>query len=74
MHLNNLSNKILLNTSKNTAIYKTKCLYKYQGIFRKHQRYLEMIRLAFKRIIFLSMYKIINTISIRVFNQLQSIT
>jgi hypothetical protein len=46
-------------------------LYKYQGIFRKPQRYLEMTRLAFKRIIFLSMYKIINIIIIRVFNKLQ---
>jgi hypothetical protein len=74
MHLNNLSNKILLHASGNTAIYKTKYLYKYQGIFSKQQRYLEMTRLAFKLIIFLSMYKILNIITIRVFNQLQSIT
>jgi hypothetical protein len=46
---------------------------KHQGIFRKQQRYLEMIRLAFRWIILLSMHKIININSIRVFNQLQSL-
>ncbi len=66
--------KNLLHKYANTAIYKTTCLYKYQEIFRKQQKYLEMIRLAFKPIILLSIYKIINIITIRVFNQLQSIT
>ncbi len=74
MHLNNISNKILLHKSTNTAIYKTKCLYKYQGIFGKQQKYLEMTRLAFKLIILLSNCKIINIITSRVFNKLKSIT
>jgi hypothetical protein len=74
MRLNNLSNKISLHTSANTAIYKTKYLYKYQGIYGKQQSYLEMTRLAFKRIILLSIFKIINIITSRVFNQFKSIT
>jgi hypothetical protein len=74
MHLNNLYNKILLHKSTNIAISKIKCLYKYQGIFGEQQRYLEMTKLAFKRIILLFIYKIINIATSRVFNQLKSIT